>query len=38
MKNVAGFHSFELGFLVAFIDGEEDFRSGFGIKLLQKEA
>jgi hypothetical protein len=36
MKKVAGFHSFDLGFLVFVAEGEE-FRRGLGTKFFQNE-
>lgn len=36
MKNVAGFQSLDFGFFLA-VGGEEDLRSGFGIKPTQNE-
>jgi len=36
MKKVAGFHSFDLGFLI-FVAEADDFRRGLGIRLVQKE-
>lgn len=36
MKKVAGFHSFDLGFLEFVAEGEE-FRRGLGIKFFQNE-
>ena len=35
IKNVIGFHSLDLGFLIADLDF--DFRSGFGMRLAQKD-
>ena len=35
MKKVIGFHSLDLGFLIA--DLEFDFRRGFGMRLAQKD-
>lgn len=36
MKNVAGFHSFDLAFLLIIAPGEL-LRSGFGTRLAQKD-
>jgi len=36
MKKVAGFHSFDLGFLT--FDTEPDFRRGLGTRSFQNEA
>ena len=36
MKNVAGFHSFDLGILLLVVEAE-DFRRGLGTKFLQND-